>query len=136
LGSGIGNVVLQIAAETRSRSYGVELLSTPSNFARAQLAEFKARLALYGRECGVVHLRQADFLEDAKATKVIEKADVLFVQNYAFGSKVDNALIQLFPGMKEGSIIISFRAFRALDYNINEFNMGEIASILTVQRIG
>lgn len=135
LGSGIGNVVLQVAAETRCRAYGVELLDTPAIFARHQLLEFRARMAMYGRSVdNTVHLRRGDFLEDYKVHRILEKADILFVNNYAFESDVNLRLKQTILSMKEGAVIISFVAFRSLDYTITERNMNDVASILTVER--
>lgn len=134
LGSGIGNVVLQVAAQTGCRAYGMELLEIPSQFARLQLLEYKARLSMLSRAPGVVHLKRGDFLEDAKVHKVIERADVVFVNNYAFGSTINHRLMQLFLSMKEGATIVCFEAFRTLEHTITEHNMNNIASILTVEK--
>jgi [histone H3]-lysine79 N-trimethyltransferase len=79
LGCGIGNVVLQVAAETRCASYGVELLEIPFLNATAQLKEFNARLALYGRGPVRVEIFQDDFLEAPHIIKLMEEADVIFV---------------------------------------------------------
>ena len=98
------------------------------------LLEFRARKRMYGRSAGAVYLRKGDFLEDPKVHKILEKADVLFVNNYAFESDVNWRLMQMFLSMKEGATIISFSAFRSLDYKITEHNMNDIASILTVKK--
>lgn len=136
LGSGIGNVVLQVSAETRAKSYGIELLEKPASYARLQLSEYRARMLMLGRTIPTVHLRQGDFLEDQRVHKVIQRADVVFVNNYAFESSLNHGLMQLFLGMKEGATIISFAAFRSLDYTIMDYNMNDIASILTVRKTG
>jgi hypothetical protein len=44
LGSGIGNVVLQVAAECLCESYGIEIMENPSQFAKKQRAEFLSRM--------------------------------------------------------------------------------------------
>ena len=100
LGSGIGNVVLQIASETRCKAYGVELLETPATFARHQLLEFRTRMRMLGRSPGAVHLRRGDFLEDEKVHKILEKSSVIFVNNYAFESDVNWRLMQSFLSLK------------------------------------
>jgi H3 lysine-79-specific histone-lysine N-methyltransferase len=135
LGSGIGNVLLQVACQTGCKAYGIELLDTPYQYAKRQLGEYKARMQMYGRSPGTVHVRKGDFLEDPKVHKVIERADVIFVNNYAFGSDVNHRLMHYFLSMREGATIISFVAFRPLDYKITDHNMNDIASILTVSRI-
>lgn len=44
LGCGIGNVVLQVAAQTGCESYGIEIMETPCKFAKRQLKEYAARM--------------------------------------------------------------------------------------------
>lgn len=136
LGSGIGNVVLQVAMQTRCKSYGIELLEIPHSFARAQLAEYRSRMSMYGRTASTVHLSKGDFLEDERVSKIIGRVDVVFVNNYAFESDMNHRLMQLFLSMREGATIISFRPFRPVDYKITQHNMNGIASILTVEKVG
>lgn len=82
MGSGIGNVVLQIAAECLCESYGIEIMEIPSNFAKKQRNEFLSRMRYYSKPCGRIFLKQGDFLEDESISKVISKADVIFVNKY------------------------------------------------------
>jgi hypothetical protein len=79
LGSGIGNVVLQVAAECLCESYGIEIMETPASFAKKQRAEFVARMHSYAQPCGRIYLKQGDFLKDEPILNVIGKADVIFV---------------------------------------------------------
>jgi hypothetical protein len=79
LGSGIGNVVLQVAAECLCESYGIEIMETPASFAKKQRAEFVARMHAYAQPCGRIYLKQGDFLKDEPILQVIGKADVIFV---------------------------------------------------------
>ena len=51
--------------------------------------EYRARIKYYGREEGCVFLRRADFLNDERVTKVIDHADLIFVNNFAFESTVN-----------------------------------------------
>ena len=44
LGCGIGNVVLQVAAQTGCEAYGIEIMETPCKFAKRQLKEYAARM--------------------------------------------------------------------------------------------
>ena len=43
LGCGIGNVVLQVAAQTGCEAYGIEINETPCKIAKRQLKEYAAR---------------------------------------------------------------------------------------------
>lgn len=44
LGCGIGNVVLQVAAQTGCESIGIEIMELPAKFAKRQLKEYAARM--------------------------------------------------------------------------------------------
>jgi H3 lysine-79-specific histone-lysine N-methyltransferase len=44
LGCGIGNVVLQVAAQTGCEAYGIEIMDIPCKFAKRQLKEYAARM--------------------------------------------------------------------------------------------
>lgn len=44
LGCGIGNVVLQVAAQTGCEAYGIEINETPCKIAKRQLKEYAARM--------------------------------------------------------------------------------------------
>ena len=136
LGSGIGNVVFQVALQTEAKCYGVELMPIPAGYARDQLAEFKHRLTVLGCAADNAHLREGDFLEDPKIVKLIEKANIIYVNNYAFGSQVDHALANLFLGLKDSAKIISLKPFRPVDWRVTDWNVGEFASILRVERFG
>ena len=41
MGSGIGNVVLQVAGQTLCDCYGIEIMENPSILAKNQLSEFQ-----------------------------------------------------------------------------------------------
>jgi hypothetical protein len=82
MGSGIGNVVLQVAAECLCDSYGIEIMETPSVFAKKQRTEFVSRMKYYGKPSGRIYLKQGDFLTDESISQVISKADVIFVNKY------------------------------------------------------
>ncbi|EIE90121.1 hypothetical protein RO3G_14832 [Rhizopus delemar RA 99-880] len=45
LGCGIGNVVLQVAAQTGCKAYGIEIMETPCKLAKRQLKEYAARMS-------------------------------------------------------------------------------------------
>ena len=84
LGSGIGNVVLQVAAECLCECYGIEIMENPAQLAKKQRNEFLARMQYYQKPCGRIFLKQGDFLKETSIIKLISKADVIFVNKYHY----------------------------------------------------
>ena len=86
MGSGIGNVVLQVAGQTLCDCYGIEIMENPSILAKNQLSEFQNRMEfyyfivrLYNLPCGKIELVKGDFLDNQLIDSVIKRADVIFV---------------------------------------------------------
>ncbi len=79
MGSGIGNVVLQVAAQCLCESWGIEIQENASMLAERQRVEFVNRMRAFGRPCGKIVLKRGDFLEDFEVHSVIKRADVIFV---------------------------------------------------------
>ncbi|KAI1349852.1 histone methylation protein DOT1-domain-containing protein [Xylaria sp. FL0043] len=111
LGSGVGNVVLQAALEIGCRSYGCEMMENACNLAEAQEKEFRARCMLWGVAPGRVHLERGDFRKNAKILEKLKEADVILVNNKAFTSTLNDALINMFLDLKKGCKIISLKSF-------------------------
>ncbi|KAI8388894.1 histone-lysine N-methyltransferase, H3 lysine-79 specific [Radiomyces spectabilis] len=135
LGCGIGNVVLQVAAQTGCESYGIEIMETPCKYAKRQLREYASRMRAWRLPTGKVHFRHGDFLDvDANDMySTLKRADVLLVNNYAFDPATNHKLAQLFLDLKEGAKIISLKSFVPKHHKINQrtFHMPE--SILRVE---
>jgi H3 lysine-79-specific histone-lysine N-methyltransferase len=111
LGSGVGNVVLQAALEIGCRSYGCEMMENACNLAEAQEREFRSRCMLWGVAPGRVHLERGDFRTNTKILEKLKEADVLLVNNKAFTSTLNDALINMFLDLKKGCKIISLKSF-------------------------
>ncbi|KAJ1534182.1 Nucleosomal histone H3-Lys79 methylase, partial [Nowakowskiella sp. JEL0078] len=79
MGSGIGNVVLQVASQCLCESYGIEIMEIPSLLAQRQKLEFLSRMRYYAKPCGKIRLKQGDFLEDSEISEVLKRTDVIFV---------------------------------------------------------
>ncbi|ORX60909.1 DOT1-domain-containing protein [Piromyces finnis] len=133
MGSGIGNVVLQVASQVLCESWGVEIMEIPSTFAKAQCIEFISRMRYYGKPCGKIKLRHADFLEDPEVDRILKVADVVFVNNYAFDAALNQRILQKFLDLKENTRIISLKNFVPLDHKINYRNANSLESILRVK---
>ncbi|KAJ2714422.1 Nucleosomal histone H3-Lys79 methylase, partial [Coemansia spiralis] len=134
LGCGIGNVVLQVAAQTGCRAYGIEIMEVPARLAGRQAREFERRMRLYGLDCGSAQIWHGDFCESADVQRHLPRADVVLVNNYAFDSKLNYNLLQLFLDLKEGTRIISLKPFVTPDHKINARNIYSPESILAVRR--
>lgn len=101
LGSGVGNVVLQVAALANCKQvYGIEYEETPATYARAMADEFRSWMRWYGKQYSDFQLEQGDFLTHPTIDEKIREADVIFVNNYVFGSRVNHELKVKFMNMK------------------------------------
>ena len=85
LGSGVGQVVLQAAATTGCRAYGIELMPAPAGYAEPLRTAFEWSLGKWGYRMnhapGFVH---GSFLEDHGDRLPLVEATFIFVNNYAF----------------------------------------------------
>ncbi len=101
LGSGVGNVVLHVAALANCKHvYGIEYEETPATYARAMADEFRSWMRWYGKQYSEFQLDQGDFLTYPSIDERIKEADVIFVNNYVFGSRVNHELKVKFMNMK------------------------------------
>ncbi|KAI8084225.1 histone methylation protein DOT1-domain-containing protein [Gilbertella persicaria] len=135
MGCGIGNVVLQVAAQTGCEAYGIEIMETPCKFAKRQLKEYAARMKAWRLPTGKIHFRHGDFLDVAANDlySTLKRSDVLLVNNYAFDAATNQALAQLFLDLKEGTKIISLKSFVPKHHKINQRTLNMPESILRVE---
>jgi H3 lysine-79-specific histone-lysine N-methyltransferase len=132
LGSGVGNVVLQAALEFGCESWGCEMMENACTLADAQKREFSARCRLWGIATGKVHLEKGDFLENHKIHATMKRADVILVNNQAFTSQLNQALVNLFLDLKDGCKIISLKPFVPKYHEITERNSNDPVNNLKV----
>ncbi|KAI8072817.1 S-adenosyl-L-methionine-dependent methyltransferase [Gongronella butleri] len=137
LGSGIGNVVLQVAAQTGCEAFGIEAIETRVKLAKRMLKEYGLRMKAWGLPTGKVHFRQGDFLDGSQKDLVamMRRADVVVVNNYAFDSATNHGLLQLFLDLKEGAQIVSLKSFVNKNHTINARTFHLPESILQVQEL-
>ncbi|ESO02151.1 hypothetical protein HELRODRAFT_65325, partial [Helobdella robusta] len=135
LGSGVGHVVLQVAAATPCKyCYGIEKAQWPAYYAKQLSGEFEKWMKFYGKEHGAYELMKGNFLSD-DYKDVISSATVIFVNNFAFGPQVDHELKLRFSNLKEGTKIVSSKAFCAMNMQISERNLSDIGAIMTVEEL-
>ncbi|KAL3870081.1 hypothetical protein ACJMK2_042696 [Sinanodonta woodiana] len=132
LGSGVGQVVMQVAAATPCKMcYGIEKAEWPATYAVEMEKHFKKWMKWYGKKHGNFQLEKGDFLDDPTKEK-INSATVIFVNNFAFGPQVDHQLKLRFANMKEGAKIVSSKAFCPLNFRITDRNLSDIGAIMHV----
>lgn len=135
LGSGIGNVVFQVAAQTRCKCHGIELKDNPSQYAQLIQREAERRCRFYHKDVGEIRLRQGDFLNDAPTPKLVAQADVVFVNNFVFDAETNLGLMYYFLDMKEGAKVICFKEFSPPSNRISGHNQNNVAAILQTRKV-
>lgn len=133
LGSGVGNTILQAALEVGCESWGCEMMENACDLAELQENEFKARCRLWGLQAGSIHLERGDFLKNTNTGKIIQKADVVLVNNQAFTPELNNGLINLFLDLKEGCQIVSLKSFVPHGHKITTRNLNSPVNVLEVE---
>ncbi|XP_047229896.1 histone-lysine N-methyltransferase, H3 lysine-79 specific isoform X2 [Girardinichthys multiradiatus] len=132
LGSGVGQVVLQVAAATNCKHYyGIEKADIPATYAETMDKEFKKWMRWYGKKHGEYTLERGDFLSEEWKER-IANTSIIFVNNFAFGPEVDHQLKERFANMKEGGKIVSSKPFAPLNFRINSRNLSDIGTIMRV----
>lgn len=132
LGSGIGNIVLQVALEVGCVSVGFEIMNGCNRLAQAQLTETVGRAhSLWGVNLGQPVLFQADFTKDPRVTDWLQQADVVLVNNQVFTPSLNESLTLLFLSLRDSTKIISLKPFIPNSFKINQRNLDSPLAILT-----
>lgn len=134
LGSGVANVVLQAALEIGCESWGCEMMQNACDLAELQEAEFKARCRLWGIAPGETHLVRGDFLKEESIAKVLQRADVVLINNQAFTPQLNDKLVNHFLDMKEGCQIVSLKSFVPAGHKIQSRNLNSPLNLLSVKQ--
>ena len=132
LGSGVGNCVLQAALEIGCESWGCEKMNNACDLAELQEKEFNARCRLWGLSNGDIHLERGDFLQNPAILQILQKADVVLVNNQAFTPKLNEDLTNLFLDLKEGAKVVSLKSFVPHGNKISDSNVHAAYNQLSV----
>ncbi|CAG8621963.1 10187_t:CDS:2 [Acaulospora morrowiae] len=114
LGSGVGNVLLQVAAQVGCNVYGVEINDARYQISIRQSKEFLARCRLYGIKSGKVTIAKIDLNSLSKNRELFEsfkKASVVLVNNLNFSPELNFLLSNLFLDLPPTSQIVSLLSF-------------------------
>jgi len=87
LGSGVGNVVLQVACQTGCQAYGVEIMDSVSSIANNLKASFLSRCKMWGLPSGAVELEHGDMRYSGRTDALLIKPDVVLLNNKSFDPK-------------------------------------------------
>lgn len=135
LGSGVGQVVLQMAAATPCKiCLGIERAEVPSRYAESMNKNFRTWMQWYGKKYGEYKLIKGDFLTEEHREK-INQASIVFVNNFAFGPSVDHQLKERFADLKDGARIVSSKSFCPLNFRITDRNLSDIGTIMHVSEM-
>lgn len=135
LGSGVGQVVLQVAASTNINGCcGIEKAETPAGYAVEMDKQFRKWMKWHGKTYTAYGLAKGDFLEETNRTRITD-ASVIFVNNFAFGPNVDHKLKQRFTLLKDGTRIISSKPYCPLNFRLTSRNLSDIGAILRITEL-
>ncbi|KAI0984445.1 hypothetical protein GJ496_011505 [Pomphorhynchus laevis] len=132
LGSGVGNIVLQVAALSRCRlCVGIEKADCPSEFAQNMAKEFKFWMAWFCKSHAKFKLFKGDFLSE-EFNHYYNEATIIFANNVAFGSIIDHQLKLRFLNLRHGAVVISSKEFVPARYRYNSRTAEDIGAIMRV----
>lgn len=135
LGSGVGQVVLQIAASVDCRKcYGIEKADVPSKFSEEMEDRFRFWMDWFGKAYTEFEIFHGDFF-DQKFDEIIKESTCLFINNFAFEPEVDHRLKLKFIDLKDGTRIISSKQFCPTKSRVTERDLSDIGSIMNVIEI-
>lgn len=132
LGSGVGQVVLQMAALTDCQlCVGIEKAEIPARRAEDMDKVFRRWMDWYGKKYSDFKIYKGDFL-DEKLKPALVESTIVFCNNFAFGPDLDHRLKEKFTDLQEGTRIISSKSFCPLNFRITDRNLGDIGAIMHV----
>ncbi|CAG8454294.1 14799_t:CDS:2, partial [Acaulospora colombiana] len=114
LGSGVGNVLLQVAAQVGCSVYGVEINDARYQISVRQSKEFLERCNLYGVKPGKISVAKIDLNSLSKNRELFDsfkKASVVLVNNLNFSPELNFLLSNLFLDLPPTCQIVSLLSF-------------------------
>lgn len=135
LGSGVGQVVLQMAGSFPLKAViGIEKADNPSRYAELMDSHFRLWMNWFGKKFCDYKLLKGDFLVDEHREK-ITSSSLVFVNNFAFGPNVDHQLKDRFADLRDGARVVSSKSFCPLNFRITDRNLSDIGTIMHVSEI-
>lgn len=132
LGSGVGQVVLQMAALTDCQlCVGIEKAEIPARRAEDMDKFFRRWMDWYGKKYSDFKIYKGDFLDEELKPALVEST-IVFCNNFAFGPDLDHRLKEKFTDLQEGTRIVSSKSFCPLNFRITDRNLSDIGAIMHV----
>ena len=137
LGSGIGNVVLQVALEAGCRCYGWEVVPERAAVAQCMLRHFTALVDFFGLRVGEVCLIHGSFLDSA-ATWL--HCTHIFSNNLKFTPELLDNMKTLLQTCPEGTQLITTKTLSGVErkgrvVRVNERTSWDIGAILVTRSL-
>jgi hypothetical protein len=111
IGSGIGNVVVQIAARTGCKAIGVEVRADLHDIAINLSEHVQNRLAEAGKSCGDITLVKGDATaESGEVVQFIAESTIIFMNNVCYPAAMQQKLENLFESScSHGTRIVAMK---------------------------
>jgi H3 lysine-79-specific histone-lysine N-methyltransferase len=137
LGSGIGNVVLQVALEAGCACCGWEIMPARAAIAQTMLRHFKMLVGFFGLRAGEIRLAHGSFLS---APAVWLRCSHIFSNNLVFSSQLLENMKSVLHKCPEGTQIITSKSLSSVGRNgrvvhFNERTAHDIGAILLTRRL-
>ena len=140
IGSGVGNVVLQVAGSTHCGTcYGIEIDQTRHEMGLELVSEFKKRMRFFAKTHGKITLKQGDFTKDPEIKKLLQKARLIYINNFAFGAELNNSLKQILAECcSEGTAIVTSLCLveTKQDFKLTSRNLNDFKSMVDMVELG
>jgi H3 lysine-79-specific histone-lysine N-methyltransferase len=111
LGSGVGNVVLQVRLQTGARAYGCEVEPARHRVAELFEQDVARRMAKYPEQFAdsqASKLRTADAFNDKESRREVQDADFIIYNSLAFTPDLLERLREcVLPNLKPGAALVS-----------------------------
>ena len=111
LGCGVGNCIIQAAGETGCAAIGIEIMDHAAHLGISQVKEFESRMRAWGLSHGPITFHHGDILTLDVVPEIMQRADVVLCNNYAFTAELNDALLRLFLDLPDGAKVISLKSF-------------------------
>ncbi|KAK5167464.1 Nucleosomal histone H3-Lys79 methylase [Saxophila tyrrhenica] len=128
IGSGVGNVVLQAALEVGCDSWGIEMMPNPCDLGELQAKEFPGRTHLWGLDVGKVKLIRGDITKNTEISPVLQRADLVLVNNQAFTPQLNDTLLSIFLDLKDGCKVASLKPFVPEGHKLSARNQNSLTN--------
>jgi len=82
-----------------------------ANLGTDQVREFEARMRAWGLSHGPIQFIHGDMTTLESVPNILQHADVVLCNNYAFTAELNDALLRLFLDLPDGAKVISLKSF-------------------------